>query len=78
MGYLAFAFEEEKPLREACFRQFMKSMPAVLYRIKGYVLLGDRRDLRTRASQGEQRTVALALRVAVSIASSSCADGVVT
>lgn len=28
------------------------------------VLLGDHRDLRTRASQGEQRTVALALRLA--------------
>ncbi len=43
LGYLAFAFEEEKPLREACFRQFMKSMPAGLYRIKGYVLLEGRR-----------------------------------
>jgi G3E family GTPase len=43
LGYLAFAFEEEKPLREACFRQFMKSMPAGLYRIKGYVLLDGRR-----------------------------------
>jgi G3E family GTPase len=43
LGYLAFAFEEEKPFREACFQQFMKSMPAGLYRIKGYVLLDGRR-----------------------------------
>jgi G3E family GTPase len=43
MGYLAFAFEEDKPLREDCFRSFLKSMPAGLYRIKGYVLLDERR-----------------------------------
>ena len=41
MGYLAFAFEEEKPLREDCFLNFIQSMPAGLYRIKGYVRLGE-------------------------------------
>jgi G3E family GTPase len=43
LGYLAFSFEEERPFREECFRKFMKSMPAGLYRIKGYVLLGGHR-----------------------------------
>ena len=43
MGYVAFAFEAEQPLREGCFLQFINSIPAELYRIKGYVLLGDRR-----------------------------------
>ena len=43
LGYVAFAFETERPLREACFRQFIRSMPAGLYRIKGYVLLDDSR-----------------------------------
>ena len=43
LGYVAFAFEEEKPLRESCFKDFIKSVPPGLYRIKGYVLLDDRR-----------------------------------
>ncbi|HMK66559.1 MAG TPA: CobW family GTP-binding protein, partial [Thermodesulfobacteriota bacterium] len=43
LGYVAFAFETEQPLRETCFRRFIQSMPAGLYRIKGYVLLDDRR-----------------------------------
>ena len=43
MGYLAFSFEEEKPLREDCFRKFIQSMPVGLYRIKGFVRLGSRR-----------------------------------
>lgn len=43
MGYVAFAFEEERPFRESCFKEFVKSMPAGLYRMKGYVRLGDRR-----------------------------------
>jgi len=43
LGYLAFAFEEEQPFREDCFRNFIKSLPAGLYRIKGYVLLGGHR-----------------------------------
>jgi G3E family GTPase len=43
MGYAAFAFEEEIPFKPECFKNFVKSMPAGLYRLKGYVRLGDQR-----------------------------------
>ena len=43
LGYLAFAFEEPGPLREDCFNHFLDTLPAGLYRLKGYVRLGDRR-----------------------------------
>lgn len=43
LGYLAFAFETEKSFSAECFHRFIKAMPAGLYRIKGYVLLDDRR-----------------------------------
>jgi len=43
LGYLAFAFEEPGALREDCFNRFLSTLPAGLYRLKGYVRLGDRR-----------------------------------
>ena len=43
LGYLAFAFEEPGALREDCFNHFLSTLPAGLYRLKGYVRLGDRR-----------------------------------
>ncbi|MCF8057588.1 MAG: GTP-binding protein [Desulfocapsa sp.] len=41
MAYVAFSFEEEGAFREKCFHRLMASMPANLYRVKGYVLLGE-------------------------------------
>jgi G3E family GTPase len=41
--FVAFAFESPTPFREKCFRHFISSMPVQLYRLKGYVLLGDKR-----------------------------------
>jgi G3E family GTPase len=41
--YVTFSFESATPFREPRFRQWMASLPIQLYRIKGYVLLGDRR-----------------------------------
>lgn len=37
-AYVTFAFEEETPFREECFRRFMAAAPIQLYRIKGYAL----------------------------------------
>jgi G3E family GTPase len=41
--YVTFSFESRTPFREECFRHFLASMPVQLYRLKGYILLGDRR-----------------------------------
>jgi G3E family GTPase len=43
MKYVTLSFESATPFREECFRGWLASMPIELYRIKGYVLLGDRR-----------------------------------
>jgi G3E family GTPase len=43
MGYVAFAFEDERPFKSDCFKNFVRSMPAGLYRMKGYVHLGNGR-----------------------------------
>ncbi|MFH1953350.1 MAG: GTP-binding protein [Pseudomonadota bacterium] len=45
MGYVSFAFEAESPLEADCFYRFIKDLPAGLYRVKGFVLLEDRRFL---------------------------------
>jgi G3E family GTPase len=42
LGYVTFSFETSAPLSEECFRLFMASAPANLYRIKGYVFFGDK------------------------------------
>ncbi len=41
--YVAFSFESSTPFREGCFRELLEALPPELYRIKGYVLLGERR-----------------------------------
>ena len=41
--YVTFSFESPTPFREECFRHFLASLPLQLYRLKGYVLLGDKR-----------------------------------
>jgi G3E family GTPase len=41
--YVTFSFESATPFREQCFRRLMASLPIQLYRVKGYVLLGDGR-----------------------------------
>ena len=41
--YVTFSFESLTPFREECFRHFLASLPLQLYRLKGYVLLGDKR-----------------------------------
>jgi G3E family GTPase len=41
--YATFSFESRTPFREECFRHFLASMPVQLYRLKGYVILGDTR-----------------------------------
>jgi len=43
VGYMAFSFESAAPFRKDCFRKVMSAMPHELYRIKGYVLLRDKR-----------------------------------
>jgi len=43
LGYMTFSFESAAPFREDCFRKVMAAMPHELYRIKGYVLLRDKR-----------------------------------
>jgi G3E family GTPase len=40
LGYVTFSFETSAPFSEECFRLFMASAPAHLYRIKGYVFFG--------------------------------------
>jgi G3E family GTPase len=40
LGYVTFSFETSAPFNEECFRLFMASAPAHLYRIKGYVFFG--------------------------------------
>ena len=40
LGYATFSFETSALFSEECFRQFMASVPAHLYRIKGYVFFG--------------------------------------
>jgi G3E family GTPase len=40
LGYVTFSFETSAPFNEQCFRLFMASAPAHLYRIKGYVFFG--------------------------------------
>jgi len=42
LGYVTFSFETSAPFSEKCFRLFMASVPAHLYRIKGYVFFGSR------------------------------------
>lgn len=42
LGYVPFSFETPAPFDEECFRRFMASAPANLYRIKGYVFFGYR------------------------------------
>ena len=41
LGFVAFAFEEERPFREECFRGFMEGLPRELYRVKGFALLDE-------------------------------------
>jgi G3E family GTPase len=41
--YVTFSFESLTPFREECFRHFLASMPVQLYRLKGYIILEDRR-----------------------------------
>ena len=43
MGYVAFAFEETLPFDRHCFHRFIEELPLKLYRVKGYVLLDDKR-----------------------------------
>jgi G3E family GTPase len=43
MGYVSFAFEEERPLESECFRRFIETVPPTLYRIKGFALLQGKR-----------------------------------
>ena len=40
LGFVTFSFETSAPFSEQCFRLFMASAPAHLYRIKGYVFFG--------------------------------------
>jgi G3E family GTPase len=42
-GYVTFAFEEEIPFKDDCFRRFMERLPFELYRVKGFALLDDKR-----------------------------------
>lgn len=43
VGFIHFAFEAATPFREDCFRQWLAAVPVELYRIKGHVLLPDKR-----------------------------------
>lgn len=43
LGYVNFSFETTARLDEDCFYSFIASVPDNLYRIKGYVLLGENR-----------------------------------
>ncbi|MBA4392270.1 MAG: hypothetical protein C0407_01840 [Desulfobacca sp.] len=43
MGFVAFAFEEKDPFKGDCFRRFIEKVPLKLYRIKGFVLLDEKR-----------------------------------
>lgn len=43
LGYVAFAFEEQGPFMDECFRRFIEGLPLKLYRVKGFALLNDKR-----------------------------------
>ena len=42
LGYINFSFETSSRFSEDCFRSFMKSVPVNLYRVKGFIFVGDR------------------------------------
>jgi G3E family GTPase len=42
LGYVTFSLETSAQFSEECFRSFIASVPAHLYRIKGYVFLGSK------------------------------------
>jgi G3E family GTPase len=44
-GYVAFAFEDERPLDEQRFREFLDKLPFEVFRVKGTVRFPDRTDL---------------------------------
>ncbi|MBI5605843.1 MAG: GTP-binding protein [Deltaproteobacteria bacterium] len=43
LGYVAFAFEEQCPFMDECFRRFIEELPMKLYRVKGFVQLNGKR-----------------------------------
>lgn len=43
MGYVAFAYEDHHPFGSECFRHFIDTMPLKLFRLKGFVLLENKR-----------------------------------
>jgi len=45
IGFTTFVFESDRPLKTDCFRRFLNEKPDELYRIKGFVLLDDKRFL---------------------------------
>jgi G3E family GTPase len=44
-GYVAFAFEHDRPLDETRFREFLGSLPFEVFRVKGTVRFPDRTEL---------------------------------
>ena len=45
LQFVSFNFKQDMPFREECFRRFMESAPAELYRIKGFANFGATRFL---------------------------------
>jgi len=44
-GYVAFAYEDDQPLDEALFREFIDGLPFEVFRVKGTVRFRDRTDM---------------------------------
>ena len=43
LGYVTFAFEDKNPFEADCFYEFMATIPANLYRVKGFALMDGQR-----------------------------------